>query len=63
MTGFELLAPSAPHGSLLGLVLCAFCLLCTWKTGFDLFRMEEINLGIWYMLVGSALSASLLVLL
>lgn len=63
MTGFELLAPSVPHGSPVGLVLCAFCMLCTWKTGFDLFWMEEVDLGIWYMLIGSALSASFLVLL
>jgi hypothetical protein len=63
MTGFELLAPQSGHVPGFGLLLCSFCLLCTWKTGFDLFWMEEIDLGIWYMLIGSALAASLLVLL
>lgn len=63
MTGFELLEPQLAHVPLPGVALCAFCLLCTWKTGFDLFFAGQDGLGIWYMLVGSALSASLLVLL
>ena len=63
MTELELLGQPEPHISLLGMVLCAMCLLSTWKASFDLMFAEEFEAGIWYSVVGSVLAASVLVML